>query len=49
MKYDSHYSLAVLIPMAVWGVMLPAQADDGNTSETTAANNDETMVVTAAA
>ena len=26
MKYDSHYSLAVLIPMAIWGGMLPAQA-----------------------
>lgn len=55
MKYDSHYSLAVLIPMAIWGGMLPAQAADSNTpddtkkSETATANDDETMVVTAAA
>lgn len=55
MKYDSHYSAAVLIPMAIWGGMLPAQAADSNTpddtkkSETATANDDETMVVTAAA
>lgn len=51
MKYDSHYSLAVLIPMAIWGGMLPAQAADSNTpddtkkSETATANDDETMVI----
>ena len=55
MKHSSHYSLAALIPMAIWGGMLPAQAADGTTpddtkkSETTAVNDDETMVVTAAA
>lgn len=55
MKYDSHYSLAVLIPMVIWGGTLPVQAADGSMpddtkiSETAAVNDDETMVVTAAA
>ena len=55
MKHDSHYSLAVLIPMVIWGGTLPVQAADGSTpddmkkSETAAGNDDETMVVTAAA
>lgn len=55
MKYDSHYSLAVLIPMVIWGGTLPVQAadssmpDDTKISETAAVNDDETMVVTAAA
>ncbi|STW09953.1 TonB-dependent receptor [Klebsiella grimontii] len=30
MKYDSHYSLAVLIPMVIWGGTLPVQAADGS-------------------
>lgn len=57
MKHYSHYSLAVLIPMAIWGVGSPAQAADDRTPDETkrsaAANasekHDETMVVTAAA
>ena len=55
MKYDSHYALAVLIPMVIWGGTLPVQAADGSMpddtkiSETAAVNDDETMVVTAAA
>lgn len=57
MKHYSHYSLAALIPMAIWGVGSPAQAADDSTPDETkrsaAANasekHDETMVVTAAA
>lgn len=54
MKHSSQYSLALLISMAIWAVMFPAQAaddsipDDAKKSETIT-SNDETMVVTAAA
>lgn len=54
MKRNSHYSLAVLIHLAIWGAALPAQAADSSIPEeakdadSAAAKNEETMVVTAA-
>ncbi|VTN09511.1 Enterobactin outer-membrane receptor [Raoultella terrigena] len=35
MKHYSHYSLAVLIPMAIWGVGSPVQAADDSTPDET--------------
>lgn len=55
MKHTSHYSLAMLVHMALWGLALPAYAaDTNNTSDatqktdSTAAQNEDTLVVTAA-
>lgn len=53
MKRNSHYPLAALMHLAIWGAALPAQAADSSIPEEAkdadrvAANGEETMVVTA--
>ncbi|HAT1648266.1 TPA: hypothetical protein I8Y12_004207 [Raoultella planticola] len=54
MKRNSHYPLAALMHLAIWGAALPAQAADSSIPEEAkdadrvAVNGEETMVVTAA-